>query len=881
MNNNRPTPFLQYQRNGMIDRQRRKMLTALSAGAWLTACGGGGGNATAQAKTARESAAAALTDATTTTSGGFALPEVAGGVSWQRYDVAPFPASIMAPYPYGGTKHTRWARRTVDGCWYVLGGDYSQPGLNVGGSASNLMWKVTPGEPFPSWTQLNSYVPAPGHKIPAHVDEAPFIYDSKRDRFFLFPYARWANLGAESPDVIVGHAMLYHPATNTWEDLWSGTYVDDHNPKQLDPNGHEYPLSTAKWGFYDEATDKFYIPQGDSSLMVIDAGTLAMEWPIAGIGNKSPYDLYNGTFYSACPLFDRKRRRIVAIKPMVRDPQYADPNGMKLICVDIDINPRTGTRDVYVLPQTNAAFDTANELDIDTECLVHDEANDLYVLYGGGIKPDNQISQDIATNDFRVIPASGGTWKKLLPATATVPPQRFAQTMHWEPRVGKFFMLGGITDASTDAKPEVFFPVVNASAIVARPAWRTSMAANTWTAVPATNTLAAVDPEKNPAVNPNGTSNAPWHSVGGQHTIVDAWNGACYDDLTHTFFIGPAGGHADYGGNERYRIKLGAAAPAWEMYGKPSGAIGNLIDWSNPNDDTTGTFSDGVPRSVHTYNYPVFVPNYGQVLARLTALYASGHDLKKAFRIDPVSGATSLLKDYSTAPNAGGTTSVGAACYDETRHCIWMLHTGGSALQRLDILTGTVTQCGTADNRAAGNNAIYFLPEWDALLCISRSNPAATPTMPDVGINTGLSIINLTARPGRPAFTQTGLAISGSFAAGFGCWDAARSGSQAFYEGVIGGDTGAIGAFWDERRHRLVMWGNETNTAQLSTLTPGADPFTGPWTAGAIALGSGNAVTPSVQVRNGTYGRFAYSPSYDGVFLLNSVNGPLYFYAFS
>jgi hypothetical protein len=251
------------------------------------------------------------------------------------------------------------------------------------------------------------------------------------------------------------------------------------------------------------------------------------------------------------------------------------------------------------------------------------------------------------------------------------------------------------------------------------------------------------------------------------------------------------------------------------------------------------------------------VPDLGPVIARITAPYRLSGDVKKAFSINPSTGALRLLSDYANAPNSGGIVSVGAACYDATRRCIWMLHTGNVQLQNLDVATGKVTAHGKADNMAAGINWIGHLSEpADALLAVCRVGG----TTVDAGINTGLSIFDLRT------FSQSALSIEGSFAPGF-----AGLADGQFVAGIA----------WDEKRHRLVLWHNETNRGQISTLAPTGDYFRDPWRADALQLDKRNAVIPNAAVPNGTFGRFAFSPTLDGVFLLNGVRQPIYFHAFS
>jgi hypothetical protein len=383
--------------------------------------------------------------------------------------------------------------------------------------------------------------------------------------------------------------------------------------------------------------------------------------------------------------------------------------------------------------------------------------------------------------------------------------------------------------------------------------WRRSQIADTWTLVPASNTLADVNPENDAAVNPNYPSSAPWHGISGQGALFTAWNGACYDDVLHEMHIGPAGGHGDYGGNERYRIGLGDNTPAWSCIGKPTGAIGNTGTLNDGN-DATGVYFDNRPRSTHTYNYLVHARGVGPVIARLAATHNNAACVAKAWKWDRVTGEFTFLVDYSGVSGVGGILTVGAACYDPTRHCIWMLHTGTTKVLKLDLGTNVVTSHGTADNWTNGNNFLVYVQSQDCLLSIGAGG---------VGYNdnpSGFSHINLST------FAHTTLSWSGSFASGF-----ASALSTSMY---------VVGIAWDEVRQRFVMWHNSTNRAQLSTLTPNG-AFTNAWTAGALTVSGSNTVTPSAPQSNGTYGRFQISPSFDGVFLLNGISEQPYFYAFS
>ena len=60
------------------------------------------------------------------------------------------------------------------------------------------------------------------------------------------------------------------------------------------------------------------------------------------------------------------------------------------------------------------------------------------------------------------------------------------------------------------------------------PAWRREMTPRTWRAIPATNTLADLNPKNNPALNPNYPNNPEF--MGTHSAIIYAWCGAAWDD---------------------------------------------------------------------------------------------------------------------------------------------------------------------------------------------------------------------------------------------------------------------------------------------------------------------------------------------------------------
>lgn len=377
----------------------------------------------------------------------------------------------------------------------------------------------------------------------------------------------------------------------------------------------------------------------------------------------------------------------------------------------------------------------------------------------------------------------------------------------------------------------------------ALPSWRTAMTVGTWAEIPG-NTLSDIDPNTNAAINPNGTSGAPWSGTGGQPTIVTKWCGAVYDAQTDTMHIPLAGGHTDYAGNEPYKVCIDAESATWAMLRNPSGAIGNTITL-NDGQESTGLYSDGRLRSVHSYSNQCYVPGHGPIICRPMAFYSSGGGvLYKMFAVHETTGEASEWADYSALayPDPVGTTNEGAACYDPTRECIW--HLGGGTAKMLKTLVSTraTTAHGTYNNHINdGGGSLRYLAGLDLVAALK----SYTNDLKIFDPNTS---------------TWTTPTISGSWATGYDNTDSAG------------------GIDWDEVNQRLLCWNQATNTTLITILTPGVDP-TANWTASTMSVDGSNAVTPTARPGPGMFGRFAYSSRLKGCVLLSSTTTPLYFFA--
>lgn len=376
----------------------------------------------------------------------------------------------------------------------------------------------------------------------------------------------------------------------------------------------------------------------------------------------------------------------------------------------------------------------------------------------------------------------------------------------------------------------------------ARPAWRTAMVANTWAQV-GSNKLSDINAENNPAINPNYQGNAPWHATTGFTSIVTAWNGACWDEATATFWFPLQGGHNDWAGNEPYKNCLNVDSPAFVMLRNPSGAIGNVITLDD-GQEASGLYSDGRVRPGHSYNNNIYVPGYGPFIVRVKGPYKSGAtDHPKVYRLNETTGETTLFCDLtSLSPGQ----SYGGAVYDSTRNHIISIGVGNTPLVKIDMATGVGSIAVSSDNYAGGYARLIVIPEFDLLVTIHNGGAGYPAQIYFRELGALGTIITPT--------------ITGSYSAGLTM-------------------NGQVGADWDSANRRLVLWNNATNTTQISTLTPGTNPRTDPWTAGTLTVSASNAETPTVAAANGTYGRFGYSAKLGGCYLLNAVSQKIYFFA--
>lgn len=436
--------------------------------------------------------------------------------------------------------------------------------------------------------------------------------------------------------------------------------------------------------------------------------------------------------------------------------------------------------------------------------------------------------------------------------------------------------IPGATDGYTGAAPDIGavitgrgIPAVGCSWSSPVPAWAAAAVSATWMEVPMANTLASLDPAQNPALNPDyvgGTSGniAVWNLNGGKHpAIMYAWNGASFDHILSTMWIALAGGHSDYGGNEIYEGNFLLNSPAWRIVRPPSGSIpvssgillndlqegksGTIPSGPFAGNPWAGAYSDGRPRSIHTYHAPFFWPGVGHGMAGLPAQFYEPARNTTTYPLFFDGNGEHVVGGSGTLPQSA--TLGMASCYDSTRNCIWAKGNGNTPMYRYDKPSGAI-QTGQYQSVGgtypiSGDLSMVYLPEHDCILV------------------------------GYSSFT-TGV---------YGFWRIFDCATGQWYEPPVVGsgaaDTntnGRASLWWVPEIGKVCTWNNSTNRAVITTITMPANPRAQALTVSTLAVDPSNSVVPTPAQANGTYGRFAYAPRLRGFLLINNTTGPVFFY---
>ena len=381
------------------------------------------------------------------------------------------------------------------------------------------------------------------------------------------------------------------------------------------------------------------------------------------------------------------------------------------------------------------------------------------------------------------------------------------------------------------------------------PAWRTAMAAYEVIALPASNTLADLNPKNNASLNPNYPGNPEWWGGTGFTAVIGTWCGAACDTDHDEVWWADEGGHGDYGGNEVMKLALNQATPAYALVRAPSGAIGNLLT-TNDGQESTGVYSDGRTRSTHTYNKHVYVPGVGPMKGVQGKCYQSAASgTAKPILYNRSTGEPTLLTNAH--PDGLAVESGEAAAFDPTRGTqgsIWVRYPGTAKFARYDVAAGTWTSVGSSTAPGPGEVSMCCHP--DGAYALLAKNPYPISGAPSSAAT--FKVVDLSnGTIYAPTFSGS---VAGNLRRGFTQWRWVPS------LGVFAG------------------WDNSTDTNTVTFLTPGADPFTDTWTISTQAF-TGDTV--SARASNGTFGRWCYFPNLDGFFVVNSVSEAGYFFALS
>jgi hypothetical protein len=169
----------------------------------------------------------------------------------------------------------------------------------------------------------------------------------------------------------------------------------------------------------------------------------------------------------------------------------------------------------------------------------------------------------------------------------------------------------------------------------------------------------------------------------GRENIIDAWNGACGDQVNSVYWMLACGGHGDYGGNEVYKLDLTQATPAWVV----------ARGVSSPLPQSASHGSDGRPVSSHTYQQQYYCSTRERAMrVGVGSMYSDATD---DYAVDGFNPATNDWDEAGTWPDITTTDPAGMQDFgcvidpltgDIYSTCI---HSGSYTLRRLAFSSNT------------------------------------------------------------------------------------------------------------------------------------------------------------------------------------------------
>jgi hypothetical protein len=326
-------------------------------------------------------------------------------------------------------------------------------------------------------------------------------------------------------------------------------------------------------------------------------------------------------------------------------------------------------------------------------------------------------------------------------------------------------------------------------------------------------------------------------------SVIHAWGSGVYDTEREQLVVW-GGGHSDYDGNEVYAFgPLTSDAPRWTRLTEPSKPVAN----------NTPRAPDGRPVSRHTYNLLTYLPApLNKMMSCAIGSQTSNGNAAPGvdfydFTIDGRSG-----QPWRAGPNAPFNGFPGGFCiYNPLTQSVWYQPTGGSS-PRLQ------------EYRPATNTWTSFPVD----VSEDRDPTAAIDTRRNLMVTVGRPIDTNTTRYSvllydlsRPGDKPIQIRTSG-----------AKAIENARFPGFV----------YDPLNDQFIGWNG--GSAIFSLKAP-ADPKTGTWVWSQFQLDAGNTVVPTgiAGIRQsgfeiGTFGRFRYVPSQQGVIVVNAGDESVFFF---
>lgn len=379
------------------------------------------------------------------------------------------------------------------------------------------------------------------------------------------------------------------------------------------------------------------------------------------------------------------------------------------------------------------------------------------------------------------------------------------------------------------------------------PAWRTSMTAGTWAQVG--TAMTTVDPEDDPAVNPNFPGLAPWRNSSGGGDILrvySSWCGASFKQSNGRLAV-HGGGHDDYAGNELYEFVSRVESPYWVRRINPTGAIGNTGTLDDGL-EATGKYFDGRPRSSHTYGNLVHVDDELWVMLNGSA-FRSGNGARVGFKFSETTNDWVEFQNGLFPNSTASGTGIGSACVDPTRRRVYYWPGSNTNICYWDVDASTANLTGTSVNANAETHIVY-VPGRDVIVALSRAYSGYVAVFDfERTMNPPFFLVPQPGTTGTPpSYTYAG-------------------GNMWYHNGV-----------WVPSRGAIACWHGGTTIHWLTPPAAGTET-TAAWAWSQETVDPSNTVTPSNPQSNGTYGRFWHDEELNVLGVVNAANQAPYFFA--